>query len=381
MAEFPFPSKDPLVMCQLSAVLNEFWLKLSPLLEQVQKGLASEKLVKDLEQVTFSHPDMLTWLTNSVANVSKSLSEACEKELATAWDAALQLQSLLAKLPDPACKEEEYRCEGSKVTKQVADLIAKIGHNEKVRLKGVAAVKRLSDMRLPGNTGENGVSALFQKYEGGEACFTEKVLKSAACGSVHVAMVAALCLLRNASLGAGNDEGKLIRKQLQGVAEALKQKVEALKLCEKPDAKLLDNAQSVLEEAFAQQKHSDAGAANSQPSAAHKGKDSQEKDQNLSEENETKEKKQTKKDKTSREKKDKTGKEKKDKTSKEKKEKKKDAKDKGKEPKSKKAKKSNMSEGGAEDQAEEDAEPPSKKRKHETPAAKGKGRGRGRGRS
>ena len=63
------------------------------------------KLVKDMEQVTFSHPDTLAWLTSTVAQITQSLSKACEKEFATAWDAASQLESLLAKLPDPAAKK------------------------------------------------------------------------------------------------------------------------------------------------------------------------------------------------------------------------------------------------------------------------------------
>ena len=272
MAEFPIPSEDPLVMCQLSAVLQKFWLLLNPLLEQVREGLASAKLVKDMEQVTFSQPDTLAWLTSTVAQITQSLSKACEKEFATAWDAASQLESLLAKLPDPSCKEAEYRTEGAKVTKQVADLVAQIGQNEKVRLKGVSAVKQLSDIGLPGNPGHNGVSALFHKYEGGEAGFTEKVLKSAACGSVHVAMVAGLCLLRN-----GSFEGKMIRKQLQSVAEALKQKVAALKLCEKPDAELLHRAQNVLNEASAHHKTPDAGSASIAKEASPTDKSNEEK--------------------------------------------------------------------------------------------------------
>ena len=312
MAEFPIPSEDPLVMCQLSAVLQKFWLLLNPLLEQVREGLASAKLVKDMEQVTFSQPDTLAWLTSTVAQITQSLSKACEKEFATAWDAASQLESLLAKLPDPSCKEAEYRTEGAKVTKQVADLVAQIGQNEKVRLKGVSAVKQLSDIGLPGNPGHNGVSALFHKYEGGEAGFTEKVLESAACGSVHVAMVAGLCLLRNGSLGSANDEGKMIRKQLQSVAEALKQKVAALKLCEKPDAELLHRAQNVLNEASAHHKTPDAGSASIAKEASPTDKS-----------NEEKGKEKDKKDK----------KDKKNKKEKEKKEKQKETKRKGKRPK------------------------------------------------
>jgi chemotaxis protein histidine kinase CheA len=358
VAEFPIPSEDPLVMCQLSAVLQKFWLLLNPLLEQVREGLASAKLVKDMEQVTFSHPDTLAWLTSTVAQITQSLSKACEKEFATAWDAASQLESLLAKLPDPSCKEAEYRTEGAKVTKQVADLVAQIGQNEKVRLKGVSAVKQLSDIGLPGNPGHNGVSALFHKYEGGEAGFTEKVLKSAACGSVHVAMVAGLCLLRNGSLGSANDEGKMIRKQLQSVAEALKQKVAALKLCEKPDAELLHRAQNVLNEASAHHKTPDAGSASIAKEASPTDKSKEEKG-----------KEKDKKDK----------KDKKNKKEKEKKEKQKETKEKSEASKAKKTKKAITSEEGGRDMAEEDKEPTSKKRKAETESGAGNGRGRGRG--
>ena len=347
-------------MCQLCAVLQKFWLALNPLLQLVQEGKASTQLAKDMEQVTFSHPDTLAWLTRTVAQVTQSLSKACEKELASAWDAASQIESLLANLPDPGCKEEEYRTEGAKVTKQVADLAAQIGHNEKVRVKGLAAVKQLSEIDLPGNPGQNGVSALFHKYKGGEAGFTEKVLKSAACGSVHVAMVAGLCLLRNGSLGSANDEGKIIRKQLQSVAEALQQKVAALKLCEKPDAKLLDNAQNVLKEAAAHQKAPGAGTASNakagSPSENSKGK-------------EMKEKEKDKKDK-----KDKNDK----KEKKEKKEKPKETKQKSKVPKAKKTKKAESEENDI-DMAEEEAEPTAKKRKAETESGAGNGRGRGRG--
>ena len=93
-------------------------------------------------------------------------------------------------------------------------------------------------------------------------------------------MVAGLCLLRNGALGAATDEGKLIRQQLEGVAAALKNKVEALQLCADPDKQLLAKAQAVLQEATSAHKREPATEA---PSSTHKRRDGAEKEKNKKE--------------------------------------------------------------------------------------------------
>ena len=295
----------------------------------------------------------MAWLTSSVAQLGSNLSKACKAELEETWTAAAELEKCCAKLPDPASNEDLYRGEGVKLTKTMADLVAQIGKTEKNRMKMVEAVKKLSQIQLPGTMGENGFNALFQEYNGGEAGYTSKVLSAAASGSVHVAMVAGLCLLRNAALGASNDEGKMIRKQLHSVAEALKQKVEALKLADSADQALVTKAEKVLKEAASQEK---VGAADAKSQAAgkdlapQKNKDGKEKAH-----------KEEKEEKMKKEKKDKDKEHKKEK--KEKKEKKKEK----------------------EASADEAPEPAPKKRRTNEEAAsqevatKGKGRGRGRG--
>ena len=60
IAELPGLSTDPQVMCQLSHALLAFWLKLQPLLEQVQNKSAPADLLAELGQVGFSEPQ--TWL-------------------------------------------------------------------------------------------------------------------------------------------------------------------------------------------------------------------------------------------------------------------------------------------------------------------------------
>ena len=353
IAELPGLSTDPQVMCQLSHALLAFWLKLQPLLEQVQNKSAPADLLAELGQVGFSEPQTLAWLTSSVAQLGSNLSKACKAELEETWTAAAELEKCCAKLPDPASNEDLYRGEGVKLTKTMADLVAQIGKTEKNRMKMVEAVKKLSQIQLPGTMGENGFNALFQEYNGGEAGYTSKVLSAAASGSVHVAMVAGLCLLRNAALGASNDEGKMIRKQLHSVAEALKQKVEALKLADSADQALVTKAEKVLKEAASQEK---VGAADAKSQAAgkdlapQKNKDGKEKAH-----------KEEKEEKMKKEKKDKDKEHKKEK--KEKKEKKKEK----------------------EASADEAPEPAPKKRRTNEEAAsqevatKGKGRGRGRG--
>lgn len=311
------------MICQLAAALSNFWVKLGPLLEQVKANTAPTQHVEDLKQTSFSNPAMLSWLSATVVEVSNCIFKACQKELDEAWAAAEQLQTLLGKLPAPS-NEEEYRSEGTKLTKQLADLVAQVGKHEKLRLKGVSALKLLAENGLPGNPSDNSPNALFQKFQGGEDGFNAKVLKSCACGSVHVAMVAGLCLLRNSALGTAKDEGKQILSQLGGVAVALKSKVAALQLCAEPDQQLLAKAESVLQEVAAAQEPN--AAAKEDPSSS-KPKDKR------------------KKDGKEKEKKEKDKKDKKDESA-----------------KSKKSK--------AVDEQVEGAEPPSKK-------ARGRGRGRG----
>lgn len=316
------------MICELAAALSNFWVKLGPLLEQVKANTAPTQHVEDLKQTSFSNPAMLSWLSATVVEVSNGIFKACQKELDEAWATAEQLETLLGKLPAPS-NEEEYRSEGTKLTKQLADLVAKVGKHEKLRLKGVSALKLLAENGLPGNPSDNSPNALFQKFQGGEDGFNAKVLKSCACASVHVAMVAGLCLLRNSALGTAKDEGKMILSQLGGVAVALKSKVEALQLCAEPDKQLLAKAESVLQEVAAAQEPNAAAKANPSSSKA-------------------------------------TEKRKKEEKEKEKKEKDKDKKDK----KAKKEESAKGSKNKAVDEQVEGAEPPAKK-------ARGRGRGRG----
>ena len=342
MTEHPTPTEDPTALCNLSLSLRNFWAQLNPLLEQVKAGAAPAQVVTDMQKVTFSEPEMLSWISDTARRVSNSLFKICETELASVWASAEELDNLLAKLPDPATSEEQYRAEGTKLTKQLADAVASIGKSDKLRLKGVSALKNLSDTSLPGHPSENGPNALFQKYQGGEESFNAKVLKSCACASVHVAMVAGVCLLRNEALGATSDEGKLIRQQLEGVAAALKSKVEALQLCADPDKQLLAVAQRVLKEATSA--HEPAATTEAQGSKS-KLKGGTEKEKN-------------KKNKADKDK-DKD----KDKKDKEKTKAKKEKKDEKEKRKSRKE---------AEDEEDGAAEPAAKK-------PRGRGRGRGRG--
>ena len=345
MTEHPSPTDDPTALCNLSLSLRNFWAKLNPLLELVKAGTASAQVVTDMQKVTFSEPEMLKWISDTAQHVSSSLVKICETELASAWAAAEELDGMLATLPDPDTSEEQYRSEGTKLTKQLADTVASIGQNEKLRSKSVLAVKSMSETSLPGHPSENGPNALFQKYEGREEGFNAKVLKSSACASVHVAMVAGLCLLRNGALGAATDEGKLIRQQLEGVAAALKNKVEALQLCADPDKQLLAKAQAVLQEATSALKREPATEA---PSSTHKRRDGAEKEKN-------------KKEKAD---KDKKGKEKN-----------KDKKEKSDKNEKKEEKKKRKSKAESEEEGDSAAEEPP------TKSARGRGRGRGRGRA
>lgn len=261
MTEHAIPTEDLTVMCKISSLLISFWEDLGPLLEQVQKKTAEPQLLEDLQVLAFSGPEMLGWLSGTVKVVSTSLFKACQDELASAWSATDKLQTLLGKLPDPASEEEKYRSQGAKLTKQIADAVAEVGKNEKMRLKMVAALKQLAGSGLPGKPAENGFNDLFQKFQGGEDGFNAKVLTSCASGSVHVAMVAGLCLLRNPSLGSANDEGRMISKQLEGVATALQSKIHALKLSADPQKELLEKAEAVVEEIASSQQAPEAAKA------------------------------------------------------------------------------------------------------------------------
>ena len=261
MTEHAIPTDDLTVMCKISSLLISFWEDLGPLLEQVQKKTAEPQLLEDLQVLAFSGPEMLGWLSGAAKVVSASLFKACQDELASAWSATDKLQTLLGQLPDPASEEEKYRSQGAKLTKQIADAVAEVGKNEKMRLKMVPALKQLAGSGLPGKPAENGFNDLFQKFQGGEDGFNAKVLTSCASGSVHVAMVAGLCLLRNPSLGSANDEGRMISKQLEGVATALQSKIHGLKLSADPQKELLEKAEAVVEEIASSQQAPEAAKA------------------------------------------------------------------------------------------------------------------------
>lgn len=272
MTEHAIPTDDLTVMCKISSLLISFWEDLGPLLEQVQKKTAEPQLLEDLQVLAFSGPEMLGWLSGTVKVVSTSLFKACQDELASAWSATDKLQTLLGQLPDPASEEEKYRSQGAKLTKQIADAIAEVGKNEKMRLKMVPALKQLAESGLPGKPAENGFNDLFQKFQGGEDGFNAKVLTSCASGSVHVAMVAGLCLLRNPALGSANDEGRMISKQLEGVSTALQSKIHALKLSADPQKKLLEKAEAVVEEIASSQQAPEAAKDSGGPASTAKAK-------------------------------------------------------------------------------------------------------------
>ena len=261
MTEHPIPTDDLTVTCTTCTLLMNFWEELGPLLQQVNQKTAESQLLEDLQLLAFSSPEMLGWLSSTVKVVSASLVKACQAELASAWSATEKLHTLLEQLPDPASHEEKYRSLGAQLTKQIADMVAEVGKNEKMRLKMVPALKQLAESSLPGKPAENGFNDLFQKFPGGEDGFNVKVLTACACGSVHVAMVAGLCLLRNPSFGSANDEGKLISQQLEGVAAALQHKIQALKLCAEPQKELLAKAEAVVQEIASSQKAPEAAKA------------------------------------------------------------------------------------------------------------------------
>jgi len=304
VTEHAIPTDDLTVMCKISSLLISFWEDLGPLLEQVQKKTAEPQLLEDLQVLAFSGPEMLGWLSGTVKVVSASLFKACQDELASAWSATDKLQTLLGQLPDPASEEEKYRSQGAKLTKQIADAVAEVGKNEKMRLKMVPALKQLAGSGLPGKPAENGFNDLFQKFQGGEDGFNAKVLTSCASGSVHVAMVAGLCLLRNPSLGSANDEGRMISKQLEGVATALQSKIHALKLSADPQKELLEKAEAVVEEiASSQQAPEAAKAAKDSGGPADAAKAKKKKEEKAKDKDKDKKAKKEEKEKSSKKKK------------------------------------------------------------------------------
>ena len=171
----------------------------------------------------------------------------------------------------PACANEEvYRTKGITKVHLFADKV-KI-------LESLLAAVKLQEGRaklvsqLDFGSGQLGPLAEGESASSGSAFDPEACAKCISIASCHVALVAALCLLRSSSLGAASQAGKQVSKQLGPVSTTLEEKLKALP---EDEGALRAFAQTIREECTAAASQAGPQAKKPKTAAAEAGEDAE----------------------------------------------------------------------------------------------------------
>ena len=255
--------------------------------------------------------------------------------------------------------EDKYRGKGLTVVQKLAADTKQLSEKIESLENHVASLKAAETLDF-------GLGPLAKSAMEGEELGTEvKTLKGIlATASLHVALVAGLCVLRNPELGSASAQGSKALKELRPIVETLQKHLAELP---EGEAELKQFTQKAVEECIAL-------LAGKRPPKKQPGAETKTQEKKANETEEDKDEKGQRKDQEKDKSKDNDKKKKKDKKKKDKKKK-----DKKKEKKEKKKAKEATEEEGedieeeGEDVEEEEAnEPPAKKAKAQAPKAKAK---------